>query len=58
MNKYEIVARPKTGTKSNGYDVYHRNQTRRVWVGFATSKKEAATLRLTKRNAHPKTVAA
>lgn len=38
---YETVKRPAPAKKTKGYDVYHKNSTRRVWVGFGRTKKEA-----------------
>lgn len=53
MNSYSIKPRlTSTGKpkKGAGYDVYHVNQTRRVWIGHAPTKVAAAALRVSSRN--------
>jgi len=47
---YEIVPRPAPAKKTNGYDVYHKNSARRVWVGTARTKREAGAIKLGPRN--------
>jgi DNA-binding protein H-NS len=38
---YVIKKRPAPAKKTKGYDVYHVNSTRRVWVGEGRTKKDA-----------------
>ncbi|AJD82196.1 hypothetical protein EniyanLRS_142 [Mycobacterium phage EniyanLRS] len=43
------------GGRGQGYHVYHVNSTRRVWVGFRRTKREAEKVRLTKTNGRMRT---
>ncbi len=53
MNTYDIKPRlTSTGKpkKGGGYDVYAVNSTRRVWIGHAPTKAEAAGVTVGPRN--------
>lgn len=44
-----------TGQRGQGYNVYHVNTTRRVWIGWRQTKREAEKVRLTERNGRMRT---